>query len=164
MEIFQDEAEVFMVMNNNAIQYSLGELISKSIVMSEDEVRYYMLQLLAALNAIHKLGDMHQNINTSSILIERYQESNSIYDYHNYQLHLCTFGTLISKAAGKSATETTITMAPEVARKEEYTSKADVWSVGVICYYMLLGEYPNNDFQTLQTLDTSACKLLVARN
>ena len=33
-------------------------------------------------------------------------------------------------------------VAPEILRAEEYTCAVDIWSLGVILYVMLIGEYP----------------------
>jgi serine/threonine protein kinase len=33
-------------------------------------------------------------------------------------------------------------MAPEVLNHQPYTAKCDIWSLGVIIYQMIFGEYP----------------------
>lgn len=35
-----------------------------------------------------------------------------------------------------------LTMAPEIAEKKAYTYKVDIYSLGVIFYQMLFGDYP----------------------
>ena len=37
---------------------------------------------------------------------------------------------------------TPLTMAPEIQRKQEYTEKCDIWSLGIIIFKMLQGVYP----------------------
>jgi len=46
-------------------------------------------------------------------------------------------------------------MAPEVVQKKEYNEKCDVWSLGIILYFILTGEKPydgediNDIFQSI---------------
>ena len=35
-----------------------------------------------------------------------------------------------------------LTMAPEVMREEPYGFEADIWSIGVVFYQLLLGKFP----------------------
>ena len=35
-------------------------------------------------------------------------------------------------------------MAPEILNGENYTLKSDIWSLGIIIYFMLNKEYPYN--------------------
>ena len=37
---------------------------------------------------------------------------------------------------------TPLNMAPEILNKKNYTSKGEIWSLGVLLYQMLTGEYP----------------------
>ena len=37
---------------------------------------------------------------------------------------------------------TPIYMAPEIWRGEDYDSKVDIWSLGVVMYYLLSGSHP----------------------
>lgn len=37
---------------------------------------------------------------------------------------------------------TPLTMAPEVLRRDAYNEKCDVWSLGVITYFLLYNKYP----------------------
>ena len=42
----------------------------------------------------------------------------------------------------KSICGTPATMAPELFRRIPYNEKCDIWSLGVIIFYMLFGYYP----------------------
>ena len=37
---------------------------------------------------------------------------------------------------------TPLTMAPEVLKKEKYNEKCDIWSLGVIAYFLIYDKYP----------------------
>lgn len=39
---------------------------------------------------------------------------------------------------------TSVTMAPELLENKSYGLECDVWSVGVVYYQLLIGEYPYN--------------------
>ena len=45
---------------------------------------------------------------------------------------------------------TPIYMAPEIWRGESYSEKVDIWSIGIVMYYLLSGEHPfNGDDETI---------------
>jgi serine/threonine protein kinase len=66
--------------------------------------------------------------------------------FHNGNLKLGDFG--FCKTLGKSSDMAStmlgspIYMAPEVLKGEIYTSKADIWSLGVVLFEMLFGFCP----------------------
>lgn len=43
-------------------------------------------------------------------------------------------------------------MAPEIVRRQQYTSKADIWSLGCLLLEMLTGEHPWGGFDQIQAM------------
>ena len=65
-----------------------------------------------------------------------------------------------SKMNNMSINGTPITMAPEVLKGQNdlICSKSDIWSLGIIIYYMLFKEYPyngQNEYQIIQNIESN---------
>ena len=62
------------------------------------------------------------------------------------ELKLTDFGFAKTLTSGRQMTQTVIGsplyMSPQLLMKKPYSSKCDVWSVGVIFYEMLVGQHP----------------------
>ena len=62
------------------------------------------------------------------------------------QLKLTDFGFAKAMASSRQMTTTVIGtplyMSPQVLSKQPYTSKCDIWSVGILFYEMLFGHHP----------------------
>ena len=70
-------------------------------------------------------------------------------------MKLSDFGnaTALTEAGQRSSRMGTIYwMAPEIVRREEYTGKADVWSLGITALEMADGAPPHSEEQPLQAL------------
>lgn len=91
-------------------------------------------QIIDAFKVLYKSRIMHRDLKPDNILI------------HNGQIKLGDFGfcksleTTVDMAATMLGSP--IYMAPEVLRGESYTSKADIWSLGVVLFEMLFGFCP----------------------
>jgi len=65
----------------------------------------------------------------------------------NLNIKIIDFGTSVISAPEsriKGCYGTPYYIAPEVLKKESYTNKCDIWSVGVIFYILLCGYPPFN--------------------
>ena len=49
-------------------------------------------------------------------------------------------------------------MAPEILEEKAYTSKADIWSIGVVFYQLLFGEPPYRGTDCKETLKSIKSK------
>lgn len=77
---------------------------------------------------------MHRDLKPENILI------------HNGNIKIADFSfcKLLQEKTGLTRTMlgSPIYMAPEVLKGESYTSKTDVWSMGIVFYRMLFGKCP----------------------
>ena len=148
---FQEDEYLYLVM-----EYCQGgdfmSLLIKKDILSEDEARFYIAELILAVDSIHKLDCIHRDIKPDNILIDK-----------NGHIKLSDFG--LAKISPYLMTSTSINyknntnqrpthqknyscvgtayyVAPEVLKKTGYSKDIDWWSVGVIFFEMLVGYAP----------------------
>ena len=110
----------------------------------EKTVAYIMYQLFTAVNYCHKKGIINRSLSLDNILIS--EKKNSL-----PTIKIGYFCTSIMAEKGaiiKQKMEESFYMAPEVIKKC-YNEKCDIWSCGVIMYFLLAARPPfageNND-------------------
>ena len=105
--------------------------------LEEDTAKVLIRQLVSAVAHIHSRGICHRDIKLQNILLENL-------DSQNAQIKLIDFGfaiRFVGVTPMKTRCGTPYSTAPEVFR-ECYDERCDVWSVGVVCYYLLCGHRP----------------------
>ena len=120
-----------------------------------DTIYDFVKQIANGILTLNKFGIMHRDLKIDNIILS--YDNNNINDETNYQLKpnikLIDFG--LSKIIGyyESTNETYGTLfyiSPEIIHKKDYNYKEDVWSFGVICYFLLNKKMPfldlNEDF------------------
>ena len=103
--------------------------------LTEQEGKKYMFQMLCALNYLHMKKIVHRDLKPENFM---FKEANDL-DIRLIDFGLSTYchkGQLLSSVAGSP-----YYISPEVIQKQ-YTSKCDVWSLGVIFFQFLTGELP----------------------
>jgi calcium-dependent protein kinase len=96
-------------------------------------------QVLLALNYWHKNHIVHRDLKPENILFESKEDDSYI--------KLVDFGFAITfdpKKGMKDVLGTPLFIAPEIIAEKKYNSKADIWSLGVVVYYLIWG-YPPFD-------------------
>ena len=100
----------------------------------EPQALFYMKQLLSALKHLHGMKVMHRDLKPDNILMDGHRLV--VGDFGFSTIGLLTTGSRVG---------TPYYMAPEVLFNREgrlYTSKVDLYSLGVVYYQMLFGRVP----------------------
>ena len=121
---------------------------------SEKIVQHIMRQIANAVNYLHGIKIVHRDLKLANILINYDSEidkNNINLLKSNIKLVDFGFATHISNAnLLKTAIGSPFNMDPRILKKfcnrtnefQEYDEKADIWSLGTLCYKMLVGENP----------------------
>jgi len=136
LDVYESDSHLHLVMEC----MSGGELFDRVVEkkrFSEEEARDAMKQMLLALNYLHSQGIAHRDVKLENFVYDRKGSDH---------LKLIDFGYSHrwdpnSQASMSRALGTAAYVAPEV-RKGSYTSKCDMWSLGVVGYILLSGEMP----------------------
>ena len=89
---------------------------------------------------------IHRDLKLSNILIYLDKLDKNIIKLSDYGSSKVISTKLMSSAG------TPLTMAPEVLKdeKELINSKSDIWSLGILIYYMLFKEYPIMEIENIK--------------
>uniref|UniRef100_A0AAQ4P2X5 Ribosomal protein S6 kinase n=1 Tax=Gasterosteus aculeatus aculeatus TaxID=481459 RepID=A0AAQ4P2X5_GASAC len=131
---FQTEGKLYLILDF----LRGGDLftrLSKEVMFTEDDVKFYLAELALALDHLHSLGIIYRDLKPENILLD--EEGN---------IKITDFG--LSKEAidhdkrAYSFCGTIEYMAPEVVNRRGHTQSADWWSFGVLMFEMLTGSLP----------------------
>ena len=121
---------------------------------TEQIVQYLMKQIINGLEALHSRNILHRDLKLDNILVC----FNSEQDKTDLNMMKCKvkitdfgFSTIIKEDLAHTVIGTPVYMPPDMVeamnRKQKiqsYAQKADIWSLGVLCYEMLVGAIPFN--------------------
>lgn len=100
----------------------------------EELIKLYIGELAITLDFLHNAGIIYRDLKMENVLIDSAGH-----------IKLIDFGLSKWLAMGSKTNTlcgTLFYMAPEVLRQESYTHAIDWWSLGVLLYALLLGEFP----------------------
>ncbi|CAK0875519.1 unnamed protein product, partial [Prorocentrum cordatum] len=106
-----------------------GELTERSLAL-------VVQQMFAAVSEVHSVGILHRDVKPDNFLVTGL----------NGTVKLCDFGFARKFPSGPACVRgifgTAPFMSPEMVMGLEYAAPTDVWSLGVILYALLCGEFP----------------------
>lgn len=130
---FQTEGKLYLILNFLR-GGDLFHRLSKEVMFTEEDVKFYLAELALALGHLHTLGIMYRDLKPENILLDA--------DGH---ISLTDFGLSKEALEEKKAYSfcgTVEYMAPEVVSRKGHSFAADWWSYGVLMFEMLTGTLP----------------------
>jgi calcium-dependent protein kinase len=132
---FKDDTKLYLVFEY-VPGMDLSDYITENIKISEEKSVYILQQIWSTINYLHSIHICHRDIKLDNIMINP----------DNLEIKLIDFGfaTKFSereKLKGKIGTPYYV--APEIL-KGTYGKECDMWSIGIMTYYMLVGDPPFN--------------------
>mmetsp|Transcript_12583 Transcript_12583/g.23237 ORF Transcript_12583/g.23237 Transcript_12583/m.23237 type:complete len:467 (+) Transcript_12583:42-1442(+) len=131
-EIYWDASCCYMVMEK--CDMTLLNELEHAPELSEPYLASLFHEMARACAGLHRIKVIHRDIKPDNFLVNR-----------PGRLKLGDFGLSSIYTDGQPLTEvygTAPFMAPEMLRDGRYDERADVWSVGVVFYVLLFGQFP----------------------
>ncbi|KAI6652363.1 Serine /threonine protein kinase [Oopsacas minuta] len=132
---FQDTEYLYMVFDF----YGGGDLlfhINNERVFPEHRTRFYIAEISIALFFLHSCGIAYRDIKLENILLDNEGHIKLI------DFGLCAEGIVNGQTQTDTSVGTFEYLAPEVLARLPNDCGADLWSLGVLAYEMMLGRYP----------------------
>ena len=136
--VIETERQIFIIM-----EYIKGNELFQYILMKkkleEEEACYYFLQIINCIDYLNKLKISHRDLKAENIIIEQNTKEIRLIDFGLSNIY--ENNQLLSTACGSP-----VYAAPEMLEGKLYKgSTVDLWSAGIVLYYMLCGNFPFED-------------------
>lgn len=129
---------------------SLKDLILDiQLPLPEDLIIYILHEVASAILIMHNHGRIHRDIKSENILISKSGE-----------IKLADLGCAVQLVMENTMRHTIIGtpdyMAPELALGNSYDQKIDIWSFGILAYFLVEGELPYGKESPMKVLSRIA--------
>jgi serine/threonine protein kinase len=147
--------------NNIASYYKILQTDNKMIIVMElcsggeltkyikngldlETVRKYFLQILDGYKHLIELDIVHRDIKAANILLSQDKQTIKFIDFGLSKI--CTVNL------NQTICGSPLYMAPELLNHQNYDSRSDIWSLGVVLYEMVYGVTPFYQCKVIKTL------------
>ena len=138
-EIIETYNEVYIILEYCELGNLFFYLSKINFDLKEEQIVTYVHDISKAVYSMHNLGIIHRDLKLSNIALTK--KNNKI------EIRILDFG--LSKILGPNqfcneGYGTPGYAAPEVINRYNYSFEADIWSIGVICYFLCMKRLPFN--------------------
>ena len=140
---FKDKEYYYLILE--LCDGTLEKEIKKKNGFTIEEIKNILNQLNKVFKVMLKNNIIHRDLKPENILIKYIDEKKN-----KFKIKLGDYG--LARKINKEASTlcgSIITMAPEIQLGYNYTNKCDLWSIGIIIYFMLFVEYPFKNIQEI---------------
>ena len=138
-EYFTDESNIYLI-TDFVINGKLSEYLPQNKFFNEQQTQFIMNQLLSAIDYLHNNNIIHCDINIDNLLVDKITENQSNEQLINIKLTNIGIFNFITNETSTKIREI-IFKSPEVINRR-YSYKCDIWSCGVVMFYLLKGYHP----------------------
>ena len=140
--------------NNSIIENEIEKI--KKDNYSEDEIRYFLRQIIKGVSYLHHNGIIHKDLKPDNILISHtnkikitdFNVSSLLKDKKNDKIGKKIEGTLYFRAP-----ETCISEENENSDFDIRGKPLDIWSIGIIAYILAYKKFPFNNDNIMELFD-----------
>ncbi|CAI2365966.1 unnamed protein product [Moneuplotes crassus] len=138
LETYESDKHIYQVMEYCSGGDLLDRLTNSSDeCLEEEEVRKIMKKLFLAINHCHLNGVAHRDLKLENILCKSDDEDEiKIIDFGLSKLQDSSFAEMNTACGSPNY------VAPEVISQPSYGRECDIWSLGVIAYLLICGNFP----------------------
>ena len=151
-----DEKEYYYIIMESCICNIEEYLKVKDENISINEIFEILTQLNNTFKIMHKEKIIHKNLKPSNLLLkmENFNKMKILISDFNPSENLDNLILSMTNINNKNY----FTIAPEILKGEEISSKIDIWSLGIIIYYLIFNEYSYNgetEFKIIQEINSN---------
>ncbi len=111
---------------------TLAEVLREQGALGSEEATSIGLSLCRALSAVHAAGLIHRDVKAQNVMREK-----------GGRIVLMDLGSgMIAAGSAPTVSGTPLYVAPEVMAGAEATAQSDLWSLGVLLFHLVTGDYP----------------------
>ena len=150
---FENSEYLFIVMEYHRNGNLKNYLKSRNFVISEEKIANIAFQIANVLKYLECYGIIHRDIKPENILIVNKNENNGAF---KVKIMDFGFGKILGKKEKSIESYGTLSYAaPEILNRKPYNNSVDIWSFGILLYYMTSSACPfdsKNIFQIMKQI------------